>query len=273
MRPLGPQHRGDVLALCDTDPVAHVTVADRVEADPDGLGGQFWGAFQHDQLVGGCWVGVNVVLVGALGPAALDQVAQQVLVSQGLHSSLFGPAGLVLPLWGRLRLRGWSAREVRADQPMLVIDTPPAVPPDPEVRRATPRDLDDVLPSSIAMFTEEVGYSPIGLDDGAAYRRRVAELLERGCTFVRRSTDGELIFKADLGAMSRAVAQVHGVWVAPRWRGKGLSAPAMAAVVAETLRDNVPVVSLYVNRYNTRAIAAYHRVGFRQVATFATVLL
>jgi len=39
-----------------------------------------------------------------------------------------------------------------------------------------------------------------------------------------------------------------------------------------TRADVAPTVSLYVNDYNTRAIAAYHRVGFRQVGTFATVL-
>jgi predicted GNAT family acetyltransferase len=32
------------------------------------------------------------------------------------------------------------------------------------------------------------------------------------------------------------------------------------------------VVSLYVNAYNLPALAAYRRVGFRQVGTFATVL-
>jgi predicted GNAT family acetyltransferase len=32
------------------------------------------------------------------------------------------------------------------------------------------------------------------------------------------------------------------------------------------------VTSLYVNDYNARARAAYERVGFRPVGTFATVL-
>ena len=33
-----------------------------------------------------------------------------------------------------------------------------------------------------------------------------------------------------------------------------------------------PVVSLYVNDYNEAAMAAYRRVGFRPVGTYATVL-
>jgi predicted GNAT family acetyltransferase len=46
----------------------------------------------------------------------------------------------------------------------------------------------------------------------------------------------------------------------------------MAAVVQATLREDAPVVSLYVNDYNRRALAAYRRAGFEQVGTFATVL-
>ena len=33
-----------------------------------------------------------------------------------------------------------------------------------------------------------------------------------------------------------------------------------------------PVVSLYVNDYNTRARASYRRVGFREVGEYASVL-
>ncbi len=128
--------------------------------------------------------------------------------------------------------------------------------------RALPEDLISVLPASVAMFTEEVGYSPVGTDGGMGYRRRVADLLRQGRTFVRLGPAGEVIFKADLGSVSSQVAQVHGVWVDPRWRGQGLAAPAMAAVVQAALRDNAPIVSLYVNDYNSRAIAAYERVGF-----------
>jgi predicted GNAT family acetyltransferase len=46
----------------------------------------------------------------------------------------------------------------------------------------------------------------------------------------------------------------------------------MAAVVAHTRHDVAPVVSLYANHYNERALAAYRAVGFRQVGTYATVL-
>jgi len=68
------------------------------------------------------------------------------------------------------------------------------------------------------------------------------------------------------------VAQVQGVWVSPDRRGERLSESGMAAVVQIARGEVAPLVSLYVNSYNQRALAAYRAVGFRQVGTYATVL-
>ncbi len=56
----------------------------------------------------------------------------------------------------------------------MAISGPPRMAPDPLVRRVRPSELDVLLPASVAMFTEEVGVSPLGPDGGAAYRARVA---------------------------------------------------------------------------------------------------
>jgi predicted GNAT family acetyltransferase len=81
-----------------------------------------------------------------------------------------------------------------------------------------------------------------------------------------------VIFKAELGAVAAGIAQVQGVYVDPRWRGRGIAAPGMAAVVELTQAGPARTVSLYVNDYNARALSAYERVGFRRVGTFATIL-
>jgi len=275
LRTLERRDRQEALAMCALDPVASVMLAERVAragSEAQRLGGEIWGYFEHGRLRSMCWAGANLVPVNATSGAALDAFASRARRSSGAYSSLFGPAEAVLGLWERLAANGWRARHVRPCQPLYAIDHRSDLPPDPQVRRACADDLDAVLPASIAMFTEEVGYSPIAGDGGAAYRRRVAELLREGRTFVRRGADGQVVFKADLGSVSASVAQVHGVWVDPRFRGRGLAAPAMAAVVDATVREVAPVVSLYVNDYNARALAAYQRVGFEQVGTFATVL-
>ena len=42
---------------------------------------------------------------------------------------------------------------------------------------------------------------------------------------------GEVVFKAELGAVTPEATQVQGVWMNPEFRGLGLSAGYMAAVV------------------------------------------
>ena len=81
------------------------------------------------------------------------------------------------------------------------------------------------------------------------------------------------MFKADVGSVALGVAQIQGVWVAPRWRGHGLAVPAMAAVVEQVRAEVAPVVTLYVNDFNASARATYARVGFTEIGSFATVLL
>jgi hypothetical protein len=153
----------------------------------------------------------------------------------------------------------------------MAIDTEPLVPADPAVRPVREDELDVVLPACVAMFTEEIGVSPLAGDGGAMYRARVAELIAAGRAFARIEHGG-VVFKAEVGAASAHACQVQGVWVHPSLRGRGLSEGGSAAVVALARASIAPVVTLYVNDYNTPARRAYERVGFRQVGTFTSVL-
>ncbi|MGI4896638.1 MAG: GNAT family N-acetyltransferase, partial [Janthinobacterium lividum] len=238
------------------------------------LGGQVWGWFEGGILVSACWAGANLVPIEAT-PAALDAFAAHARSEGRRCSSLVGPAEAVLALWQRLEPHWRGVREVRARQPLMVCDATPDIAPDPLVRRATLTELDLVVPACVAMFTEEIGYAPAPPDGGGAYRARISELVSTGRSFVRIDegrSGPEVVFKAELGAVSPTVVQVQGVWVPPSRRGEGLSEPGMAAVVAAARADGVESVSLYVNDYNARALAAYRRVGFREVGAFATVL-
>jgi predicted GNAT family acetyltransferase len=156
-------------------------------------------------------------------------------------------------------------------QPVLAMNSDPLVPPDPLVHTVRLDELDILLPACVAMFTEEVGVSPIGPDGGAGYRARVTELVRAGRSFARIE-HGQVIFKAEIGAVTPLACQVQGVWVPPALRGRGHAARGMAAVVAEGRRSVAPVVSLYVNDFNTPARAAYRRVGFTEAGTFMSVL-
>lgn len=269
----------DAAQLCAHRPVDSVLAAARIEvalaAGALHGGPTLWGRERDGRLSALCWAGANMVPVCEPGDEeALDAFADAALRQGRRCSSIVGEAHAVLGLWERLRSSWEPAREVRADQPSLVIDHPPTVEPDPQVRLSRPDELDLLLPACVQMFVEEVGYSPLSGSPGA-YESRLRSLIAERRSFVRTDpgVDGvEVSFKAELGAVSSAVAQVQGVWVNPRRRGRRLSTHGMAAVVSHTLATVAPVVSLYVNHYNARALAAYERVGFRRVGTYATVL-
>jgi len=153
----------------------------------------------------------------------------------------------------------------------MALQGPPLVAPDPLVRRVRPDEVDALMPACVAMFTEEVGVSPLLADGGRLYRMRVEELVRSGRAFARFE-DGEVVFKAELGAVSAHACQVQGVWVTPSRRGEGLSVPGMAAVQQLATEHVVPLVTLYVNDFNLAARAAYRRVGFVECGTFASVM-
>lgn len=276
VRVLGAVDLDEASALCAADPVVNAFVAARLPGGLLGAGRQVevWGYYEGGGLVSMCWFGGNLVPVALTSSDAADAFAARARRLGRRCSSIFGPALGVRALWDRLRPDWGPARDIRYDQPLMVCRHP-LVAADPSVRRGVRDELDLILPASVAMFTEEIGYSPVVGDAAFNYRAGVAEILELGRSFVRIDTGPhgpDVVFKAELGAVTPAVAQIQGVWVRPDLRGRGLSAPGVAAVVTAVLAEVAPAASLYVNGYNTRAVATYQRVGFQTHADYSTVL-
>ena len=272
-RLLDDRDRAAAMAICDQDQVSNVFVASRIRAlglEPGRLGAQIWGFEQNGQLTSLCYAGANLVPVQGTS-AAVAAFADRALRQGRRCSSIVGPSTAVTELWRLLRPHWGPARDVRAAQPLMAIDGPPEVAADPAVRRVRSDEIDILMPACVAMFTEEVGVSPLAGDGGAAYRARVTELIRTGRAFARIE-GGRVIFKAEVGAATPQACQVQGVWVRPEYRGQGLAAPGMAAVVIEARRTISPVVSLYVNDFNTAGRATYRRAGFREIGEFMSVL-
>ncbi|MFI9625800.1 GNAT family N-acetyltransferase [Streptomyces sp. NPDC052042] len=273
-RVLEPSDFDAALAVLESDPVANAFVTSRVRIaglDPWRLGGEMWGWYADGRLRSLCYSGANLVPICA-GPEAVRAFADRARRAGRRCSSIVGPAEPTAQLW-RLLEPGWGpAREVRAHQPLMVTESPSAdIAPDPLVRRIRKDEMDVVMPACVAMFTEEVGVSPLAGDGGLLYQARVAELIGAGRSFARIE-DGKVVFKAEIGAATPQACQIQGVWVAPEHRGRGLSETGMAAVLRYALADVAPVVSLYVNDFNTPARRAYARVGFRETGAFMSVL-
>ncbi|MBL1079039.1 GNAT family N-acetyltransferase [Nocardia sp. 2] len=270
-RQLANRDLTQVLRVLDADPVATCMVAARLQEfglDTRGAYGELWSRGGPGESL--CFSGANLVPLRGTRED-MRAFAERAIRGPRICSSVVGRRELALPLWELLAEQWGPARELRDDQPLLALEHPAAITPDQKVRRVRPEELERYLVAAVAMFTEEIGIDPRAGDGGRGYRRRVQTLIESGRAWARFE-DGEVVFKAEVGALSRRTGQIQGVWVHPDYRGKGFGTSGTAAV-ANVVVASGRTASLYVNCYNEVARRAYASVGFRQVATFATVLL
>jgi uncharacterized protein len=273
IRQLGESERTAVERVLDRDPYAGAQIAERVAAH--GLNwwrsdGRVFGYGPGGRIESIVWSGAHLVPVCA-NPAATAAFAEVLGAETRICSSIIGRADAVLDLWDRLGGSWGPARDVRENQPLLIAERDPLIAPDPAVRLVRPNEVDQLFPAAVAMYAEEVGVSPLLDDGGRGYRRRIAELVKGKRAYARFDGD-RVVFKAELAIVTGRTAQVQGVWVDPEYRGRGLAAPAMAAVTRDALRRVSPTVSLYVNDYNVAARRVYARCGFVSAGAFATVL-
>ena len=271
LRALGTTDHAAVAEFLGRSPVENLFLASKVDSmgvDRRRLGQLH--AFERDGEITSILLDGGTVFVAGFDPNALPAFVGQ-LGPIRRCTSILGPAVSVLGLFVGLTERwkgSWGAvANVRKRQPLMVLDAPTAVSPDPRVRLLTPDDYPSYLDASVNMYTDEIGSSPFKY--GSGYERFVLQRL-RDRDAYGIVEDGRVIFKADLGPKLGAQAQLQGVWVDPALRGRGISEPALAGMLNLAM-ERYPQISLYVNDFNTPAIKAYERLGFRQVGSLATV--
>ena len=220
----------------------------------------------YSEIEGVTYIGGN--LIPAISTrAALLSLVDHLRSKQYKFSSIVGESRTVFDLWELISHLYSDPRAIRQSQPLLSLRGVPKISGNPLVHPATLADLDEVVEVGIAMFTAEVGEVP----DHADYRSRSIELIGAGRTLISRALDnGKIIFKSDIGAIGAGAYQIHGVWVDPAHRGKGLGSAGVATLVEYGNRF-APIASLYVNDFNHAARASYHKVGFEKVAELATI--
>ena len=276
VRPLERRDEAVALEALGRNPVRDVFIASRILHDGalSSLGpSPLWGAFEDGELRGLLHVGPNLV------PAADDEAACEALANAagGLYPTrmVVGERVMVELLWSIVGGSYPAPREVRRRQFVYAVE-PGGLVLEPGSGRGIARlaersDEDRVLKLSAAMYTEEMGENPLARDpDG--YRRRVRMLTSRGWTYVY-DVGGDLQFKMDVGCASHHTAQIQGVYVPPELRGRGVGTTAMAAC-CDLAFGRHPNLSLYVNDFNTHAVALYERIGFsREPYDFQTIML
>jgi predicted GNAT family acetyltransferase len=222
-------------------------------------------------LTGACYHGGNLIPIAG-GPASWQAIAAALADRPRVCTSVVGPADAVGAMWQVLGTRWGPARALRRRQPLLVLDGPVQVTGDAGVRRARPADRDRYRAAAAAMFAEELGVSPNVSPGPAAFAARVDDLIRVGHAFASFDQRGQVMFKADLGALTPHTCQIQGVWVRPDLRRRGIGTAALAAVLRHAL-TLAPTASLYVNDYNTAARRVYAKLGMREHAVLSTVLL
>ena len=267
--------RQPVREILERDSVTNAFIASRLHRWLDSslslskLSGEFWVVEDEGSFEALVYVGANLVPT-LCSDQAIDAIVGRLAREMRRSTSITGPASVVLSLWERLEPSWGSARVIRNAQPLLVIDSAPLVEPDVDVRAVEPVELSLIFPSAVEMFTQEVGTSPLGLDNGASFRSRLAELILQGRAFARIE-NGEVLFKAEIGLSTPRAAQIQGVWTQPARRGEGIATSGMATVVLEALKSS-DRVSLYVNDFNESALRVYEKVGFMHHGILASVL-
>ncbi len=219
---------------------------------------------------GACSYGAQII-PAADGPRALAAFAEYASCkTQGVRI-ITGRRKDVEALWSAAAPAFPEPRAVRNSQPLYVIDRSALrySRADANVARATFAELDEIAHNSAAMIAGEMGGDPraIGLD----FRARTARIIEAGWWW-RYRRRGRLAFMCNVGAIMPTVAQIHGVWSPPEMRGRGYAARGLGAI-CDHLLDEVPNLSLYVNDFNSAALALYEGVGFKRAGEFQTILL
>ncbi|MEY3278146.1 MAG: GCN5-Related N-Acetyltransferase [Actinomycetota bacterium] len=242
-------------------------IANRI-IEPMRNGGELWGWYESGQLKSAIFVGPIVVPV-ELNENAVAGFAQRLSLLGRRCSSIVGTQSDVQRLW--TEIEGWAPpRLVRSEQPFLTLEESIEIGKPDKVRPATLADLDSYLSASIAMFTAEVGVSPVA-GGMLAYRSRVEETIRNGLAFGWFAADGSTLFKLDIGAIVGSQCQVQGVWLEPHLRGQGLSKSLLSQALSLVQSTVAPEICLYVNGFNEPALRVYKSLGFVQKATFSTM--
>ena len=150
-----------------------------------------------------------------------------------------------------------SGREQRF---MVAVD-PPASERPVGFRRATYEDVPVLTDFACALHVEDKMGPPLARSTKPAVRARMADSVAHGLTYVVER-DRTVVAKFDLSLYSASRgAQIAGVYVAPEYRGQGITSAAVAGIVREVRLADLPGVTLHVRADNTPAIKAYRRAG------------
>lgn len=193
---------------------------------------------------------------------AIALVSDRIVARMLPVRAVISPAHLVESFWSHLHSRLDPPTVVRMTQPVYAIRRRFDFPDLAEARYSTMRDLDALVPACAAMHKEEVGIDPLERD-ASGYRERIRELVDRKRSIIR-VVDGKIASKCEFSAVTEDAVQLMGVWTSRAFRRRGLARATLREVCGHLFR-NGKTVTLFVNDFNTPAIALYEELGFQRI--------
>ncbi len=138
------------------------------------------------------------------------------------------------------------------------------------LRRATPEEVDLVVPVHAAMTLEETGVNPLETDP-AGFRERCARRIQQGRVWVCVK-DGRLLFKADVISDLPEVNYLEGIYVIPERRGQGFGTRCLKQLT-NTLLTHTKSVCLLTKEEKSAAQACYRSAGYKLREHYETMFL
>lgn len=268
--PLERRQEAAALAFLERDPVANVFLTWLIASHgtPAGHTG-IYAYLRGGEVAGVAFFGRQVVIAAA--DAQITAAFARLPAARSQERMLVAERHIVEEYWAAVRSWHRAPRAVRESQPVFFVDRSSLdcdIREGVTVRRAEPRDWRAVADNSAAMIEHELEYNPRA--GGTTFDAGIRSMIDRGLWWLGEY-EREYCFFMNAGAYSAHTLQLQGIWTPPALRGKGLARAALSQICSELL-DGVPTLSLYVNWFNTQAIALYERSGFKRAGEFATYL-
>lgn len=198
--------------------------------------------------------------------AALAQVAQQ---CANTHM-IMGEKERVADFWGHYAAAGRQQR-LACREWLFELSWPIEAREAVEgLRRATPAELELVMPVQAELAFAESGINPLQVDP-EGFRKRCLRRIEQGRTWVVVE-NGMLIFKADVISRTADVSYLEGIWISEDRRANGTGLRFMSDLMRRLLEETKSIC-LLVNEANKLAQSFYRKCGFHFRATYETIFL
>lgn len=231
--------------------------------------GTFYAARDTDGRLEGVALIGHATLIEARTEEALSAFARLARANPHAHV-IVGQQEKIESFWSYYGKGGQRPRQICREllfeqrQPTLALE------PIPELRRATLKDLPQIIPVNALMAEEESGVNPLEVD-AEGFRTRLRRRVEQGRVWVW-TRGPRLIFKVDVMTEAPGVVYLEGVFVHPLERGRGYGARCLSQLGRQFLARE-RAICLLVNERNKDAQVFFFKIGYKLRGCYDTIFL